>query len=112
MAPLLVLLLATACVAIDRDSCQTRAPQESSASPAGADEDEAALLQVSSNRTQRLGDDGCECCYGGDTCCAYCLNDKGHSNKRTCITTTAEKKDARPFCEAAVGRTRQASAVN
>eukprot|EP00414_Alexandrium_minutum_P012477 CAMPEP_0113834952 /NCGR_PEP_ID=MMETSP0328-20130328/8690_1 /TAXON_ID=39455 /ORGANISM="Alexandrium minutum" /LENGTH=88 /DNA_ID=CAMNT_0000803273 /DNA_START=97 /DNA_END=359 /DNA_ORIENTATION=+ /assembly_acc=CAM_ASM_000350 len=88
MAPFLVLLLAIACVAVDDHSCQIRAPQESTAS-VGSDEDEAALLQFSSNKTQHKSDDATCCSEHDSTCCAYCLGDKGHSNKRICITTTA-----------------------
>mmetsp|Transcript_40749 Transcript_40749/g.82146 ORF Transcript_40749/g.82146 Transcript_40749/m.82146 type:complete len:144 (+) Transcript_40749:94-525(+) len=117
MVPFFALLLATACVATDGHSCKTHAPQEPTASAAGSDEEEeeAALLQFSFNQTHHTRSD-CLCCtwentwesgmtqiVQGRTCCAYCLNDKGHSDKRVCITKTAEKHDARPFCNSCGG---------
>mmetsp|Transcript_9070 Transcript_9070/g.18185 ORF Transcript_9070/g.18185 Transcript_9070/m.18185 type:complete len:123 (-) Transcript_9070:132-500(-) len=101
MAPLLALLLATACVAVDGHGRETHVPQETTAAAAGADDEEAALLQFSFNTSQR----GAHCCLNtDDTCCAYCLNDKGHHDKRVCVTRTTEEHDARPNCDSCGGQ--------
>mmetsp|Transcript_57960 Transcript_57960/g.116183 ORF Transcript_57960/g.116183 Transcript_57960/m.116183 type:complete len:120 (-) Transcript_57960:80-439(-) len=97
MAPLCALILATAYVA----------------SAAGSDTEEAILVQVSFNRTHLERYD-CDCCGDrwddtdpdftyGDFCCAYCLDDKGHSKKRVCVTRTKLEHDDRPFCDTCGG---------
>eukprot|EP00414_Alexandrium_minutum_P005366 CAMPEP_0113820532 /NCGR_PEP_ID=MMETSP0328-20130328/1288_1 /TAXON_ID=39455 /ORGANISM="Alexandrium minutum" /LENGTH=119 /DNA_ID=CAMNT_0000788469 /DNA_START=103 /DNA_END=459 /DNA_ORIENTATION=+ /assembly_acc=CAM_ASM_000350 len=107
MVPFLVLLWATACVAVDGHTCKTGAPQDSAASAAGSDEEDAALLQLSSDKAQHkwapLEPSPMCCGLSSHTCCAYCSNDKAHKDKRECLTSGPKKGDTRPVCESCGG---------
>mmetsp|Transcript_105067 Transcript_105067/g.307008 ORF Transcript_105067/g.307008 Transcript_105067/m.307008 type:complete len:141 (-) Transcript_105067:48-470(-) len=108
MVRFLVLLLAASCVAIEAHNWTT-VPREFTASGTDVDEDVAALLQLSNRDREDPDDHDYPSCCDWDappphtpkykTCCAYCLNDKGHHDKRICITKTATKHDRRPFCD-------------